>query len=85
MNLSKERAKVKKRFPGAHAYKWGPRDWVIYAAKDGPLQGIAITRGCSSLAHAWISAARDVYSFLRPGKVKLPRKRRVSPSGDSSR
>lgn len=75
MNLSKERAKVRKRYPDAHAYNWGRRDWVIYAAKDGPLQGIAITRSCKSLAHAWIFAARDVNGFLSPGKVLIPRKR----------
>lgn len=76
MNLSKERAKVRKRYPNAYAYNWGPRDWVIYASNSGALQGIAITGQCSSRAHAWIVAAREVHGFLRAGKVDVPRKAR---------
>ena len=78
MNLSAERAKVRKKYPRAYAYNWAARDWVIYAAKNGALAGIAITGQCTSEAHAWVSAARDVHQFLSPFRVKVPRLRRVS-------
>ena len=61
MNLKAERTKVRRKFPHAHAYKWDNREWVIYASKDGPFVGIALSGSCTSQAAAWISAASSEF------------------------
>ena len=59
MNLSKYRTKVRIKFPAAHVYKWGPRQWCVYAAEHGPFAGIAISGTQASEAAAWIKASTD--------------------------
>lgn len=52
--------RVLKKYPEAHAYHW--RDgWVIYASRNGPLQGICICASALYLgtaAAAWADAAK---------------------------
>jgi hypothetical protein len=52
-----ERAKVKRKFPKAYAFQWGPREWCIYAAEDGPFMGIDLSGTRSSQKAAWLFAA----------------------------
>lgn len=66
-----DRAWVKRRFPHAHAYQWGPREWVVYASDRGALQGIAMTGTCTSQKAAWVIARRDI------PKLGLPSVRRA--------
>ena len=74
-------AHVRRRYPNAYAYQWGPRDWVVYAADSGPLQGIAMTGSCTSKKAAWVIARRDMPKLGLPS-VRRAIRRRVGGRAD---
>lgn len=59
MNLSAYRKVVRGKFPQAYIYKWAPRQWCVYAAKDGAFTGFDLSGCQKSEAAAWINAARS--------------------------
>jgi len=62
-----DRARVRRHYPAAYAYRWGPREWNIYAAVYGPFAGICVSGGTrTSQKAAWMFAA-----------MELPKRRRV--------
>ena len=65
-----ERAKVRRRFPQAYAYQWGPRDWNIYASQHGALAGIDISGSRSSQKAAWLFAALGLRNYSYCGATK---------------
>jgi len=63
-------ARVRRRHPGAYAYQWGPRDWNIYAAKDGAYCGLDISGSQSSQKAAWLFAAMGLRRVSTRTKAK---------------
>lgn len=70
-------AMVRKKYPNAYAYNWGPREWTIYADDSGgPLTGISIADSTSRKG-AWYLAAES----LRKLNMKMRRFRLYAAPG----